>query len=177
MAKARMKCLTNRLSKLTVGPGGVDSPTYDVKRMFSTIQKDSTRGLAPLGHLSVLKELDLDLSQWEDRERGAIIESIRRCGEICGASLEVWRGTLPGCILWDAEELGDLFSMFDMLKVIHLPKESVVHSRETEVEEYVTVLAKKCGTLKEVRLDWGGKVDQYWMIIRGEGSRFVVRQI
>ncbi|KAJ6536728.1 hypothetical protein DFH09DRAFT_1401268 [Mycena vulgaris] len=55
MAKSRMKCLTNSLTKLTVGPGGVDGPTYEVQAMFNALRAN--------GGLRALKELDLDLSE------------------------------------------------------------------------------------------------------------------
>ena len=89
MAKAQMNC-----------PGGVDTPTWELKWMFDDLQENGD-----------LKELDQDMSQWEERERNAISDSILQCAQVCGASLEVWNGPLPDCVQWKAEELGGLFEV------------------------------------------------------------------
>jgi hypothetical protein len=65
MAQARMRCLKTSLQSLTVGPGGVDAPTYAVEWMFDAIISSTGNGPA-LGCFPAVTELDLDISQWED---------------------------------------------------------------------------------------------------------------
>jgi len=161
MAKARMKCLTTTLRRLVVGPGGVDDPTWDLRWMFDAILSPVT-GITSrdpaLGRLSALKELDLDLSQWEERERTVIVEAIRLCAECCGPSLEVWIGTLPHCVQMDAEELGELFGLFKKLRVIFLPGAIIPRGKYEgdggESAKYARILASKCLALEEVRLKY-----------------------
>ncbi|KAJ6536730.1 hypothetical protein DFH09DRAFT_1283724 [Mycena vulgaris] len=145
MAKSRMKCLTNSLTKLTVGPGGVDDPTDEVRGMFNALRAS--------GGLRALKELDLDLSEWEDREREDIAEAITTCAQVC-PSLEVWNGTPGYSVKWTAEELGDLFGKFKMLRVINLPMDyAEFHG---DIDQYVGVLAASCSVLEEVKIIFHG---------------------
>jgi hypothetical protein len=191
MAQARMKSLTTTLRRLVVGPGGTDDPTYDVRWMFDAILSPITNGTGRgpvLGGLSALKELDLDLSQWEERERTEIVESIRRCAECCGPSLEVWRGTLPSAVKMDAEELGELFGLFEMLKVIHLRAKIIPEGKyendEGEGAAYVRVLASRCRALEEVYLEhvfpdppivvW--EVSRVQISAPGEGLTYSIRR-
>jgi len=159
MAKAQMNCLKTSLRKLTVGPGGVDTPTWELKWMFDALQEN--------GGFGILKELDLDMSQWEERERNAISDSILQCAQVCGASLEVWNGTLPNCVQWKAEELGGLFGKFEMLKVIRLPRGAIESGPGTD--EYIRILAAKCKVLELVTVYFPSVldgVDQRWVIKR-----------
>ncbi|KAJ6536707.1 hypothetical protein DFH09DRAFT_1324454 [Mycena vulgaris] len=138
MAKSRMKCLTNSLTKLTVGPGGVDGPTYEVQGMFNALRAS--------GGLRALKELDLDLSEWEDREREDIAEAITACTELC-PTLEVWNGTPGYSVKWTAEELGGLFGKFKILRVINLPMDYAEFHED--IDQYFGVLAASCSVLEE----------------------------
>jgi hypothetical protein len=157
MAKARMKCLTTTLRRLVVGPSGVDDPTWELRWMFDAILSPVTDSSGPaLGGLSALSELDLDLSQWKETERMAIVETIRLCAECFGSSLEVWIGTLPYCVQMDAEELGELFGLFKKLRVIFLPGAIIPQGKyeddEGEGAKYVRILASKCLALEEICL-------------------------
>jgi hypothetical protein len=67
MAQAHMRCLKPSLPQLTVGPGGVNAPTSAVKWMFDAILSSTGKGPA-LGCFPAITELDLDLSEWEERE-------------------------------------------------------------------------------------------------------------
>jgi len=157
MAKARMKCLTTTLRRLVVGPGGVDMPTWELRWMFDAILSPVTSSDPALGRLSALIELDLDISQWEERERPEIVESIRLCAECCGPSLEVWMGTLPHAMTMDAEELGELFGLFQRLRVIFLPGTTIPQGKygdEGVCAKYVRILAAKCLALEEVCLKY-----------------------
>ena len=179
MAQARMKCLTTTLRRLVVGPGGVDEPTYHVRWMFDAILSlaiDSIGSSPVLRGLSALTELNLDLSQWEDRERTVIVESIRRCAECCGPSLEVWRGSLPSAVEMDAEELGELFGLFERLRIIYLDADIIPKGKyeddEGEGAAYVRILASKCGALEEVSLNYYYPPPPIvvWEVLRGRIS-------
>ncbi|KIM75157.1 hypothetical protein PILCRDRAFT_827586 [Piloderma croceum F 1598] len=191
MAQARMKCLKTTLRRLVVGPGGVDDPTWELRWMFDAILSPVTGGTSSgsaLGRLSALIELDLDLSQWEERERTAIVEAIRLCAECCGPSLEVWIGTLPGVVPMNAEELGELFGLFQRLRVIFLPGAIIPRGKyegdEGECAKYVRILASKCLALEEVCLKYypPNQPIVVWEIMRDrtfesrEGSICSVRQ-
>jgi hypothetical protein len=179
MAKARMKCLTTTLRRLVVGPGGVDDPTWELKLMFDAIISPVTGGTSSspaLGRLSALIELDLDISQWGEREQTAIVESIRLCAECCSPSLEVWIGTLPYYVPMDAEELGELFGLFQRLRVIFLP-EGIIPRRKYEGDEderakYVRILASKCLALEEVcfKYDSSDPPIVIWEVMRDRTS-------
>ncbi|KAJ7628085.1 hypothetical protein B0H17DRAFT_1150743, partial [Mycena rosella] len=116
MAKSRMTCLASSLTKLTVGPGGVDSPTWEVRGMFDVLRAS--------GGLGALKELDLDLQEWEEREREDIKEVVAACAQVC-PSLEIWSGTPGYSLTWTAEQLGTLFGKFGKLRLIRLLDSSV----------------------------------------------------
>jgi hypothetical protein len=157
MAQARMKCLTTTLHRLVVGPGGVDGPTWELHWMFDAILSitHGTGSDSVRGGLSALRELDLDLSQWEERERTAIVDAIRRCAECCGPSLEVWRGTLPPSVQMDAQELGELFGLFRRLRAIFLDADIIPHGKyEGDEGEYVRIVASRCLALEEVHLKY-----------------------
>ncbi|KAJ7462030.1 hypothetical protein FB451DRAFT_477408 [Mycena latifolia] len=128
MAKSRMTCLTSSLTKLTVGPGGVDSPTGEVQDMFDAVRAT--------GGLGALKELDLDLLQWEEREREDIVKAITVCAQVC-PSLEIWKGTPGYSVHWTPEELGGLFGKFGMLRVIFLHMGTI--ESFGDVDQYATV--------------------------------------
>ncbi|KAJ7696734.1 hypothetical protein B0H17DRAFT_1052851 [Mycena rosella] len=185
MAQAGMRCLTDTLTKL--GVGLIEDPQRAVNQMFDALQAR--------GCMGALKELDFDLFQWQDDEREAIPVFIFRCGEICGPSLETWKGLIPFIWTWTPEELAGFFSAFPKLRVIWFANDPLVfgppqmrgdeegeegEGEEDESEEprdfedYFRVLAEKCGSLEEVWVTWGHK-KSYWMIERGPGSRIVIR--
>lgn len=80
-------------------PWQEDDLTYELQWMFDAIQSpgDGVGSGPVLGGLPAVKELDLDISQWEERERSEIKRAIRQCVKGCGSSLDVWKGTLPSC--------------------------------------------------------------------------------
>ncbi|KAJ6536749.1 hypothetical protein DFH09DRAFT_93152 [Mycena vulgaris] len=145
MAKSRMKCLTNSLTKLTGGPGVADDPMYKVQRMFNAIRAN--------GGLRALKELDLDFPEREDRMED-IAEAITACAELC-PSLEVWNAPFRYSLERTAEELGDLLGKFKMLRVINLPimtDRTGFHPEDIDLDQYVGVLAASCSVLEEVKI-------------------------
>jgi hypothetical protein len=177
MAGARMQCLTGSLTKLTIGLGRVEDSKGKIDRMLDAIET--------AGCLSTLKELDFDFFQSQADEREWIPTFIRRWGEICGSSLEIWTGLFPFVWSWLPEELAAFFGAFSKLRVIWLANDSTVFgvfpggehdNGEDDDEEYVRSLARKRSSLEEVWLTWGD-IASCWKLERGPGSALVVRQI
>jgi len=146
-----MKCLKTTLQHLVVEPGREEQPTWELRRMFDAILSPVTGGGDPvLGRLSALKEFDLNIEEWEGIDRSNIIEAIGRCAECCGGSLEIWRGTIPFDVQIDAEELGQLFGLFERLKVIHVPGHIIPNDTYKDEGAYVRSLASRCRVLEEI---------------------------
>ena len=118
--------------------------------MFDALLSPVTGG--GIAGLSVLKEFDIDLSEWQGGKASEIIGTIGRCVECCGGSLEVWRMKFPYICL-DAEVLVESFRLFEKLKVIHLPA-GIIPSNKYKVEvgqgAYVHSIASGCRALEEV---------------------------
>ncbi|KAJ7077595.1 hypothetical protein C8R43DRAFT_1053714 [Mycena crocata] len=192
MAKAGLMCLASSLTTLTIGVGHIDDPMGAINRMFDAIQTSRL----PSGRLGSLKELDFDFFKWDpELEREAIPAFVRRWGEICGPSLEVWKGLIPFVWSWTPAEFADFFSAFPKLRVLWIANDSTVFGvfpREDEeedgdendpedaptfeFEEYCRMLAQTCGSLEEVWVTWG-PTNACWRIERGPGTRLVVRCI
>ncbi|KAJ7744698.1 hypothetical protein B0H16DRAFT_989137 [Mycena metata] len=188
MAEAGVQSLTRPLATLTIGVCLVENPKREIDDMLDAVQ-------AMPSALGALKELNFDFFENEEGEREWIPDFIRRWGQICGPSLEVWRGLFPFVWSWSPEELAGFFEAFSKLRVLYLANDSTVFgvfpqggSEESEdegdtqeppsmsdFEEYLRQLARKCGALEEVRLPLSGR-DSSWKIERGPGTRVVVRQ-
>ncbi|KAJ7146421.1 hypothetical protein C8R44DRAFT_757390 [Mycena epipterygia] len=191
MVRAGMHSLANSLTKLTLGVGRIDNPLVTINQMLDAIQTSRFH----LGRLTALKELDFDFFYWQDEEHDAIPAFIRRWGEVCGPSLEVWNGLVPFVWTWSPEEFAGFFSAFSKLRVLWIANDSTVfgvfprqeeddgEEEEEENEEqvsdidfpeYVRILAQNCGSLEEVWVTWG-YVKSCWKIERGPDTRLVVR--
>jgi hypothetical protein len=132
-------------------PGGVNAPTSAVKWMFDAILSFTGKGPA-LGCFPAITELDLDLSEWEEREREDIIIAIRKCA-IVYSLLRVWEGSLPGVVAIKANELGQLFGLFKKLETIHLRTSILlpgIISPEDDMESYAHALASRSKTLQKI---------------------------
>ncbi|KAJ6631512.1 hypothetical protein B0H10DRAFT_498200 [Mycena sp. CBHHK59/15] len=176
MANAGMVCLAN-LTTLSVGTGGMHRRIDALNQMFNAI-----RTRMPLGRLRSLKWLDFDLFRWKENDRNEVPTFIRRWAEICGLTLEIWRGLLPYVWSWSAEELGDLFNPFASLQVITIPQRSVSlglwnpTEAMPELKGYVHTLAQKCDALQVVWIyDLGSAENQCWKIERVPNSGLLVR--
>lgn len=156
MAQARMKCLYTSLKCLSVGPGGVDSPTYAVEDMLDALlaRSQPSSDQTPLQPLGSLKDLNFDVSQWEEREREDTFEALRRLALCCSKSLEIWRCPLPRSIgPIDASELGKLFGPFLKLQVVYISFDTMPPSdanNDGRSMEYLQELAPLCPDLQEV---------------------------
>lgn len=180
MAQARMKSLSTSLQRLVVGPGGVDSPTYEVEWMLDALlsRSRSSSGRALSQPLGALKELDFDISQWEEREREDAFEAIRRFALCCSASLEIWRRALPFSIgPIDASELGGLFGLFSKLRVLYVFSDTIrsrtAASDDNGDAEYMKKLAVYCPALQEVCVteDWATPQKYtWWDVVRLEAD-------
>jgi hypothetical protein len=152
MVQAGMKCLNTTLQRLVVKPIKARRPMWEVQSMFDALLSPVTGG--GITGLSVLKEFDVDLSEWEGGEVSDIIGTIGRCAECCGGSLEVWRMNFPYGICLDAEVLVESFGLFKRLKVIHLPagiiRASNKYGAKVGQGAYVHSLASGCRALEEV---------------------------
>ncbi|KAJ7033432.1 hypothetical protein C8F04DRAFT_1260948 [Mycena alexandri] len=188
MAQAGMQSLTGSLATLTIGVCNIQDPKSEIDQMLDAIQ-------AMPSALGALKELGFDFFENAEGEREWIPGFIRRWGQICGPSLEVWRGMFPFVWSWSPEELAGFFDAFSKLRVLSIANDSTVlgvfpqgGNEESEdegdaqkplsmpdFEEYLCQLARKCGALEEVRLAHGHR-DSCWKIERGPGARLVVRQ-
>ncbi|KAJ6601117.1 hypothetical protein DFH09DRAFT_1270962 [Mycena vulgaris] len=192
MARAGMHCLAS-LAKLTLGVGLIEDPLGAIDSMLDAVRASRV----PSGCLSALKELDFDLFKWQDEDREATPGFIRRWGEICGASLEIWSGLIP--FIWRSpEEFAGFFDGFSKMRVLWIPNDSTVfgvypdqevnggedeeeHDEQEdetpvrEFDEYLRALAEKCGSMEEVCVTWGGNTNSTWKIERGPGTRLVVR--
>jgi len=175
MAKARMSCLTTSLRRLVIGRRCVWSPAYELQPMFDALLSD---GATPL---SSLKEFEIEFWHWE---RDRVQKDIRNFAKCCGASLEVWRGTLP-YVKMNAQELGELFGLFEKLRVIHISARTIFGTDEGDddtVVAYVCSLASVCQKLQEACVIYQlPRKDELWMIMRaldpGGGSICSVRRV
>ncbi|KAJ6588655.1 hypothetical protein B0H19DRAFT_1248279 [Mycena capillaripes] len=153
MTKAGMHCLCNSLTKLTIGVGRVDDARADIDQLLDALQ---TRCLG------ALEELEFDFFRSHAEEREWITPFTLRRGEICGPSLEIWRGLFP--FAWSPEEFAGFFDALPKLGVIWIANDSTVFRgfpREEDGEksrqlpdlklmEYARNLAQKCCSLEKV---------------------------
>ncbi|KAJ7581953.1 hypothetical protein C8J56DRAFT_1168537 [Mycena floridula] len=157
MAKVGLKCL-KAIEKLTVGPGGGFDPNDDFDAMIHTLRRSG-------GHLSALKELNLNLSYWEDREKPSMIEAVHVFTSLSSETLEVWSGSLGDSVEWNAEELGELFAPFKKLRVLHLEENNVAQHKRDDMLRYISKVAAACLTLEEVR--WQVRPERIFWLERG----------
>ncbi|KAJ7359511.1 hypothetical protein DFH08DRAFT_952634 [Mycena albidolilacea] len=180
MARAKLQC-SRSLADLTIGVGRIENPRAEIERMLDEIGSGRLRKC-----LGGLKELDFDFFASADEERDWIPLFIRRWGEICGSSLEVWHGFLPFVWSWGPDELADFFSSFAKLQVIWLahdsrcfgvfPADSNPERVSPEViASYVRSLAQRCPALEEVWLLIWGYETSCWKVERRQGSPLSVR--
>ncbi|KDR76861.1 hypothetical protein GALMADRAFT_245947 [Galerina marginata CBS 339.88] len=169
LLRAKVQSLCT-LSSLKTGPGGVDDPTLAMDSLYRAL---STFPNA----LSNLKELKLDLSQWEETERDDILDSIRRLSKYCGHKLETWHNGLPAMVQFSASRLRSIFTPFRQLRSLHLASRLILNNsqhNDVSVESSILALALSCRNLEEVHLEspgLKGEADGVWLIERGkEGS-------
>ncbi|KAJ7170139.1 hypothetical protein C8R46DRAFT_224583 [Mycena filopes] len=177
MAQARVHSLAGPLAKLTIGVCCIQNPKSDIDEMLDAVQ-------AMPSALSALKELDFDFFENDEGELEWIPAFIRRWGQICGPSLEIWRGLVPSVWSWSPEEFASFFEAFAKMRVLFLANNSTIfgvfpkgddgeEAQELlsipEFEEYLRQLAQKCPALEEVILAH----DSCWKI---ERNPLVIRQ-
>ncbi|THU76191.1 hypothetical protein K435DRAFT_974518 [Dendrothele bispora CBS 962.96] len=188
-----MHFFSTSLTKLVISPGFVDFVRLNAKIMFSqfqiSLETDRGGGSGTYtgtgnteGTFSVLRELNFDLSPWNEVHRSDIIEIMYQLGVLCGSSLEVWLGTLPSRVQFSPKELAGLFGKFRKLRVIHLwksfqinlfekNKDDEIVDREKEyVGEFVLELEGSCPKLEEVYIHFGD--DLLFDFVVEQGSEY-----
>jgi len=143
MTEARVGSLKT-LKRLDVGPGGVDDPVYELQRMLDALD-DWQAETGPGSVLVGLKELRLNLVEWDERMHGHILHAIDRCAQNWGPTLEVWLGDIYTTVNQDA--LCTALAKFEKLRVVHI-RERVLAS--TKADEFALKIAVKCLMLEEV---------------------------
>jgi len=138
-----MQFFSSTLTKLIISPGAVEFIRLNAKMML---------GSSSDGMLGALKELDFDLSPWNEVYPSDIVEIMQQLGNLCGSSLEVWLGKLPSRVWFSAQEMSTLFRDFKKLKVINLWKNLEAKCVEVidDEKEYVYTLASELVPLEEV---------------------------
>jgi hypothetical protein len=147
--------------------------------MFDAILNPVRVGDPVLGRLPALKEFHLVFPREGKVGRVDIIDAIRRCAKCCACSLEIWRVSFSFRIPLDAEELGELFGLFQVLKVIYLPADSVLgweYKDKSQQGACARSLASRCPALEYVYFTY--KTDlvmAVWEVLRVSGQVSICR--
>jgi len=174
MVQARMDSL-RLLRVLEVGPGGVDDPVWELEELFDELDRwraEEQPGRPPV--LGALKDLRLDLSQWEESAVDNVLEALDRCAKLCGRTLEVWRGDIT--IPFQPGEHNFGFGKFEKLRVIYLKEKAI--ARSSKIEDVALGIAFENPLLEELIVtDFRamGQPDVVVQIIRREGKPVSVR--
>lgn len=118
LAISRLHCLRTTLRRLAVSLGQFQS-------MFNKISSPRFGHGPPVSHLFALQEIELGLFELPKPKWRDVAEIIRECANCC-PSLEVWRGTLPRNFKMDAALLGQLFGLFQSLRVVYLREDNIL---------------------------------------------------
>jgi hypothetical protein len=118
LTHSRLQSLSTTLRRLAIGP-------YCSPDIFKALSSPQIGHGPPVGHLSALQEIELDLTQFVEFDWDGVVAVIQQCARSC-PSLEVWRGTLPGSFKIDAESLGQLLGLFTSLRMVYLHEDNIL---------------------------------------------------
>ena len=168
MVSIKMKSLSTTLRDLVIRPS-----TFPIDLMFALVPSPDIHNTVS-NPLSILQDIRLYNTSWGTADE--IRRLLRECARCCGASLEVWRGTLavgtPQIVVEvtiPAVELGQLFGAFTRLRVIHLELRELDNegSLESDFVEHVQELARQCATLQTIHISVAWNMLEYvWTINR-----------
>jgi hypothetical protein len=148
-ALVRPKCLQTSLRHLALTPNGTRHPLTLMEFFTALIPGDWLQ--SPVA-FPALKELSIDLSDWNEIRPQDICGILSWWTRICGPSLEVFQGSLPPVPI-TSTILGNVFKLFPKLREIHLCEKMIKGDEDPEeesVRDYVANLGNKCPKLERV---------------------------